>query len=126
MNLNVRGLEQLSRGAARIERQLKAQLEKELIKEGKSLLDQANAVAPTETGEMVASSSVTSEVREGKVSVAAAYLDEKAAAVHEGFHGGKDSEGVLPGEKWFEKTLNGFAPGFEERVAAGLKREVGE
>lgn len=97
-----------------------------LPQEGAALMAQANAIAPKATGELVASSSVTSAVtRKGtKVAVAAAYLDEKAAAVHEGVHWGKKIQGTR-GFKWFERAFRAFQSAAIERIVARLRRLVG-
>lgn len=97
-----------------------------LPQEGAALMAHADALAPRASGELVASSSVTSAVtRKGaKVAVAAAYLDEKAAAVHEGVHWGRKIQGTR-GFKWFERALNAFTPGFIERIVARLRKLVG-
>lgn len=125
VTIELKGVSELQRALKAKEKEFLAELGDALPEEGEALMTAANAVAPSETGEMIASSSVTTEVKRGSVQVAAAYLDEKAAAVHEGFHGGKDVDGTLPGEKWFEQTLNSFEPGFEQRIAARLKRVTG-
>lgn len=127
LSFKLTGVEQLAREMKRVEKRVTAELAAALEHEAKALLEQANQVAPRESGEMVRSGVVSSDVQpaKGTVEVAVAYLDEKAAAVHEGFHGGKDSEGVLPGEKWFEQTLNAFEPGFQRRIAARLQRVTG-
>lgn len=125
LGFKLTGVEHLAREMKRVEKRVNAELAAALQDEARALLEQANQVAPRESGELVRSAGVSSEVSRGTVDVVAAYLDEKAAAVHEGFHGGKDSEGVLPGEKWFEQTLSAFEPGFHRRLAERLKRVMG-
>lgn len=122
----VEGGDALRKALQRKSAEVAREMEIALPQEGAALMAQANAIAPKATGELVASSSVTSAVtRKGqRVRVAAAYLDEKAAAVHEGVHWGKKIQGTR-GFKWFERALNAFTPGFIERIVARLRKLVG-
>lgn len=124
--MKLHGGEQLRKALKKIEKEFLAELAVALPEEGNSLMAAANATAPRGTGTLAASSSVTTVVQEakGRVRVAAAYLDEKAAAVHEGIHWGQKVEGTA-GFKWFERALNSFEGGFVERIGARLKRLVG-
>ncbi len=116
----------LKRALKRQEKAFIRELASALPAEGEALMASANAAAPRASGELAGSSSVTSVVQEskGRVRVAAAYEDPKAAAVHEGVHWGQKIEGTS-GFKWFERTLNAFEPGFVQRIGARLKRLVG-
>jgi len=124
--MSVEGGEALRKTLTKKSAEVAREMELALPQEGAALMAQANALAPRATGELVGSSSVTSAVtRKGaKVAVAAAYLDEKAAAVHEGVHWGKKIQGTR-GFKWFERALQGFQAGFIERIVARLRRLVG-
>lgn len=126
VNMSVEGGDALRKALTKKSAEVAREMELALPQEGAALMAQANALAPRATGELVASSSVTSAVtRKGaKVAVAAAYLDEKAAAVHEGVHWGKKIQGTR-GFKWFERSLQGFQAGFIERIVARLRRLVG-
>ncbi|MHB1065425.1 MAG: hypothetical protein ACYC1Z_13220 [Georgenia sp.] len=116
----------LLRALRRQEKAFLDELANALPAEGQALMNSANAKAPRGSGTLAGSSSVTTEVNEskGRVRVAAAYLDEKAAAVHEGVHWGEKVEGTK-GFKWYERVLNGFEAGFVSRIGARLKRMVG-
>ncbi len=124
--MSVEGGEALRKALTKKSAEVAREMALALPQEGAALMAQANALAPRATGELVGSSSVTSAVtRKGaKVAVAAAYLDEKAAAVHEGVHWGKKVQGTR-GFKWFERALQGFQAGFIERIVARLRHLVG-
>lgn len=124
--MKLEGGEQLRRALKKKEKEFLRELATALPAEGQALMTSANAAAPRVRGELAGSSSVTSVVQEqkGRVRVAAAYLDEKAAAVHEGVHWGQKVEGTS-GFKWYERALNAFEGGFVERIGARLKRLVG-
>ena len=124
MLMKLEGGEALRKALQRQEEAFLRELADTLPAEGQALMGAANAAAPRVSGTLVASSSVTSVVQKGRVRVAAAYLDEKAAAVHEGVHWGHHIEGT-PHFKWYERVLNGFEGGFLERIASRLKRLVG-
>lgn len=120
--LQLKGMEQLRRALKKQPERFIAEMARALPAEARALMGQANAAAPRVSGELAGSSSVTElvQVQKGRVRVAAAYLDEKAAAVHEGVHWGQHIEGTA-GFKWFERALFAFEPGFGERIVARLK-----
>ena len=124
--MSVEGGDVLRRALQKKAAEVAREMELALPQEGAALMAQANALAPRASGELVASSSVTSAVtgKGSKVRVAVAYTDEKAAAVHEGLHHNRKVEGTR-GFKWFERAMNAFTPGFIERVVARLRRLVG-
>lgn len=124
--MQLEGGEELRKALKRQEKAFFDEMAAALPEEGQNLMAVADAAAPRLTGQLVSSSSVTSEVKpsKGRVKVAAAYLDEKAAAVHEGVHGGHHVEGTR-GFKFFERVLHSFEAGFVQRIAARLKRLVG-
>lgn len=124
--MSIEGGDELLKALRKKPREFLALLAQRLPIEGQALMSAANAAAPRRTGTLAASSLVTSVVQEAKgvVRVAAAYTDEKAAAVHEGLHWGEHIEGT-PGFKWFEKATNSFEQGFVERVAQDLQKLTG-
>lgn len=124
--MQLEGEKELRKAIKRQERAFLEEMAAALPDEGEKLMAIADAAAPRMTGELASSSSVTSVVQpsKGRVKVAAAYLDEKAAAVHEGVHGGRHVEGTR-GFKFFEHAFNSFEAGFVQRIAARLKRLVG-
>jgi len=124
--MKMSGGEALRKALKKKEKEFFAAMANELPQEAQKLMQSANALAPRDTGELAGSSSVTSAVQpeKGRVRVAAAYLDEKAAAVHEGVHFGRHIEGTR-GFKFYERALNAFEGGFVERIGAKLKRLVG-
>lgn len=125
--MRLEGGAQLRRALKRQEQRFLAELATALPEEGTSLMASANAAAPRASGTLAASSSVTHVVqaKKGRVRVAVAYLDEKAAAVHEGIHWGRKTAQQTKGFKWFERALGAFEPGFVERIAGRLRRLVG-
>lgn len=124
--MSIEGGADLLRSLRKKPREALALLAKVLPDEGENLMTAAAMAAPRGTGELAASASVTSLVQESKgvVRVAAAFTDEKAAAVHEGVHWGVHIEGTK-GFKWYEHTTNAFAEGFVQRVAQDLKKLAG-
>jgi len=124
--MKLEGAKELKRALRKQEKLFFAEMAQALPEEGQTLMSSANAAAPTKSGALKASAQVSSVVQEkrGRVRVAAAYVDEKAAAVHEGIHWGAKVEGTK-GFKWYERALNGFEAGFVERIAARLRRLVG-
>lgn len=124
--MKVEGGEQLRRALKRQEQRFIDEMAKAIPEEAAALMASANATAPRKSGALVASAVVSSALqpKRGSVKAAAAYTDEKAAAVHEGVHWGAHIENTR-GFKWFERALNRFEPGFLERIAARLKRLVG-
>ncbi len=128
MNVLVKleGAEQLRKALKKKEKEFLAAMANGLPQEAQVLMQSANSAAPRLTGKLASSSSVTSSVQpeKGRVRVAAAYLDEKAAAVHEGVHWGRHIEGTS-GFKWYEKAFNAFQAGFVQRIGDRLKRLVG-
>lgn len=117
----VEGGDELRRALRAVPGRFVKELESALPEEGRRLEVAANAQAPRLTGQLIASSSVTQQSSDEHVDVAVAYLDSKAAAVHEGVHHGKRVRG-LRSFKWFERTLHLFEAGFVERIAARLRR----
>lgn len=123
--LEVEGGEQLRRALKGKERQFLEEMAAALPEEGQKLMSAAVAAAPRLSGELASSSSVTSAKakRGSRVKVAAAFLSEKAAAVHEGVHWGRHIKGTR-GFKWYERVLNAFEGGFVERIASRLRKLV--
>lgn len=123
--LKLEGGEALRKALRSKEKEFLRELGAALPEEGNALMATANAAAPRESGQLAGSSSVTSVVQEdqGRVRVAAAYTDPKAAAVHEGVHGGHHVE--TKHMKWFEQALHAFETGFFSRIGARLRRIVG-
>lgn len=126
MALEVKGLEQLKRELRKQKRAFFQKMAAALPVEAERLMAQANTAAPRASGELVGSANVSVVLQEnkGRVRVAAAYLDEKAAAVHEGVHWGGYVEGTR-GFKWYERAFNVFEIGFIERIAQRLRRLTG-
>jgi hypothetical protein len=124
--LSIEGGNELVKALKKKPREFLALLAQRLPAEGQALMNAANAAAPRRTGTLAGSSVVTSVVQEAKgvVRVAAAYTDEKAAAVHEGVHWGEHVEGTN-GFKWFERATSKFEQGFVDRVAQDLKQLTG-
>lgn len=88
--------------------------------EAAALISEANAAVPVESGELKASSFTSSGLTaKGNTAATAGYEDEKAPAVHEGFHGGKQIE--TPNRFWLQTVANRFAPGFARRMASTAK-----
>lgn len=123
--MKLEGGEQLRKALRAKEREFLEEMAAALPEEGQKLMSAAAAAAPRDSGELAGSASVTSALtKKGtRVKVAAAFLDEKAAAVHEGVHWGHHIEGTR-GFKWYERILNGFEGGFIERIATRLRRLV--
>lgn len=123
--MKLEGAEQLRRELKRQEVRFFGEMAQALPEEAAALMAAANAEAPRATGTLAASSSVTKEIdnSDRTVRVVAAYLDEKAAAVHEGIHWGEHFE--TRGMKWFERAKNGFERGVVERIGDRLRRIVG-
>lgn len=124
--MRVEGGEALRRALRRKSADFLKEMAEALPAEGQALMGSADALAPRKSGTLAGSSSVTTVVQEkkGRVRVAAAYLDEKAAAVHEGLHWNRRVEGTR-GFKWFERALHAFEGGFLDRIAARLRKVVG-
>lgn len=124
--MRVEGGAQLKRALKKKREEFLREMAAALPDEGQALMAQANVAAPRASGTLVGSSSVTTveQRAKGRVRVAAAYLDPKAAAVHEGLHWGRHVPGTK-GFKWYERTLAAFEGGFVERIAARLRRLVG-
>jgi hypothetical protein len=124
--MKVEGGDALRRALQKKAAEVAREMELALPQEGEALRRQGDATVPRATGELAASSSVTSAVlkRGTRVKVAVAYLDEKAAAVHEGVHFGRKVKGTR-GFKWLERAMQRFEAGFVERIVARLRRLVG-
>lgn len=123
--MKVEGGEQLRKALQAKEREFLEEMAATLPEEGQKLMSAAAAAAPRASGELAGSASVTmAKTRKGsRIRVAAAFLDEKAAAVHEGVHWGHHIEGTR-GFKWYERVFHSFEGGFVERIAAKLRRLV--
>lgn len=123
--MKLEGGEQLRKALRAKEREFLAEMSAALPEEGQKLMSAAAAAAPRDSGELAGSAAVSSALtKKGtRVRVAAAFLDEKAAAVHEGVHWGHHIEGTR-GFKWYERIFNAFEGGFVERIAAKLRRLV--
>lgn len=108
------------------EKEFFAEMQTALQGESARLHGAAESQTPAASGTLLMSLTTSSAVQptKGSVRYAVAYLDEKAAAVHEGVHWGHKVEGT-GGFKWFEKALNSFEAGFVQRIGARLKRLVG-
>jgi hypothetical protein len=124
--MTVEGGDALKAALKKHQERFLAEMAEALPQEGQVLMTEANSSAPRASGALASSSSVTSVVQQsqGRVRVAAAYLDEKAAAVHEGVHWGQHIEGTK-GFKWFEKAFHAFELGAMQRIVSRLKRLVG-
>lgn len=120
------GDEALKRQLRRQQQRFFEEMARALPEEAQALIGQANPAAPASSGALAASSSVTvvEQQRRGRVRAAAAYLDEKAAAVHEGVHWGRFHPGTR-GFKWLERVFGGFGAGALQRIALRLSRLVG-
>lgn len=98
----------------------------ELPREGAMLKEQANGHVPDEHGTLRASAAVSSELpkgNRGRVRVAVAYTDKKAAAVHEGVHWNRHFKTLHM--KWFERAFHAFEGGFVRRIVEKLQGVVG-
>lgn len=123
----VEGADELRRNLRKFEKRFLEEMEQVLPREVETLMTQARHEAPARSGELRASASITSDMKpkRGRFRVVGAYLDEKAAAVHEGIHWGKKVEGGTKGMKWFERVANAWAPESAKRVVARLRALVG-
>jgi hypothetical protein len=124
MALEVKGLEQLKRELLKKKRLFVDEVRNFVPPETQKLVAQAAAAAPRASGELASSASASWEMSKTGVEAVAAFTDEKAAAVHEGVHGGKHVEGT-GGFKWFEQVFNAFEVGFIERLANRLRAALG-
>lgn len=123
MRVEVRGDRELIRALRKQQARFTDELAAALPDEARRLEAAANAAAPSETGELRASSAVSEGGQRGKVEVAVAYTDEKAAAVHEGVFGGRDTDKGRA-FKWFERAFNAWEGGAAERIVARLRALV--
>ena len=123
--MKLEGGEELRKALKAKEREFLDEMAAALPEEGQRLMGAAVAAAPRASGELASSASVTTaRTRKGsRIRVAAAFLDDKAAAVHEGVHWNHHIEGTR-GFKWYERVFNAFEGGFVERIGARLKRLV--
>lgn len=119
----VEGLYELRRALRKQAEFFTDEMAKLLPAEAEELLRVANASAPVGSGKLKASAEVSSSIQpsRGRVRVAAAYLDIKAAAVHEGIHFKRRIKGTR-GFKWYEHAFNEFEAGFLERIADHLRQ----
>jgi hypothetical protein len=126
ITMKIVGGEELRRALLKKEAQFLAEMAQALPVEAQALTSQAAAAAPRASGQLAASAMASSAVlKKGqRIKAAAAILDDKAAAVHEGLHWRKKVEGTK-GFKWFERVFRAFEPGFVDRIAARLRRVVG-
>lgn len=124
--LKIEGGAALKRELRKLAKQFLAVMHDELQAQGNALMASANAAAPRASGTLAASSLVTSVLQEkkGRARVAVAYLDEKAAAVHEGVHWGAHIEGTR-GFKFFEKSFNAMEPQMIDAIAKRLRAVIG-
>lgn len=118
----IEGGEELRRALRKVREEFMAECRQAIPEEAQALMAQAQAAAPRGSGTLAASAEVSKT--KGGMKAAAAFLDEKAAAVHEGIHWGHRIEGTQ-GFKWYERILAGFEAGFVSRMAARLRRLVG-
>lgn len=96
--------------------QLNEAFRSELRAEANGLQVSANADVPKLSGELAASSFTdVGLTQRGNPAATVGYDAPYAAAVHEGFHGGKQT--VTPRQFWLQSAANRFAPGFAQRMA---------
>jgi hypothetical protein len=124
--MSVEGGEALRKALTKKSAEVAREMAIALPAEGQTLMQTAGATVPRATGELAGSSSVTSSLtKKGqRVRVAAAYLDEKAAAVHEGLHWGKKIQGTK-GFKWFQRAFDAYKSAAIGRIVERLRRLVG-
>lgn len=124
--MQVEGGEQLRRALSRKAEEVSRLMQEQLPREAEGLLREANGLAPRASGELAGSAQASSAVtRKGtQVRAAAAYTDEKAAAVHEGIHWNTRIEGTR-GFKWFQRAFDTWKPGAVDRLVARLRKLVG-
>lgn len=124
--MKLEGGEALRKALLKKQAEFLAEMAKALPVEAEKLMAQGKAAAPKASGELAASALVSSaSARKGtRLKFAAAFLDEKAAAVHEGVHWRKHVDGTK-GFKFFERVFHAFEPGFVQRIADRLRRLVG-
>lgn len=92
--------------------------------EGARLEVEANSYAPTKTGELKSSSFVDAGVTQhGTPAATMGYDLPRAAAIHEGFHGGKQTQ--TQGRYWLQKSANRAAPGFLKRIGQVVSGVIG-
>lgn len=122
----LKGQAELFRALRKVEGKFLDELEKALPDEAERLMGDANALAPSVSGTLLASASVSSSTnaKRTKIKAVAAYLDEKAAAVHEGIHWGRKTKKQQRGFKWFERAINGALSGTASRIVSRLKALV--
>lgn len=124
--MSVGGGAELKKELRKVKALFLAEMEKAMAEEASRLMAAAADATPTASGTLLMSLTASSSAQptKGRVRFAVAYLDEKAAAVHEGIHWAK-KRGETLGFKWYERTLNKFETGFVERITGKLKTLVG-
>lgn len=118
------GGEQLRSRLAMVRRQFVDEMRRAIPEEAQQAMVDAQKGVPVASGKLRSSAVVSSEETARGVRAAAAYEDEKAAAVHEGIHWRRKFKGTA-GFKWLEKSFEAFAPKSIERLAARLRRLTG-
>lgn len=92
--------------------------------EAAKLEAEANSYVPVESGELKSSSFVDAGLTEhGNPAATMGYDLPRAAAVHEGFHGGKQTK--TPNQFWLQTSANRAAPGFVKRIAEVVSGAIG-
>jgi len=92
--------------------------------EAAKLETEANSYVPVESGELQSSSFVDAGTTErGNPIATMGYEAPYAAAVHEGFHGGKQTK--TPHQFWLQTSANRAAPGFVQRMAKVVSGAIG-
>lgn len=120
------GETELIRNLKKLRAQFSDEMRDALTEEAARLHGEAEAVTPAASGKLLSSLTTSSATQpsKGRNRFAVAYLDEKAAAVHEGIHGGRHAKHETAHFKWFEKVFNRFERGAVERITQRLRRLV--
>lgn len=121
---SIEGGEELRKALKKHEARFLAEMRAALPDEGAKVMAVAQAEAPRGTGTLAASAAISKSNSRTKTRVAVGFLDEKAAAVHEGVHWGHFVEGTR-GFKWFERAWLRMESGIVDRIVQRLRRIVG-
>lgn len=121
---SIEGGEELRRALKKHEARFLEVMREALPEEAEKVKSVATVEAPRGTGTLASSAALVKSNGRTKVRVAVGFLDEKAAAVHEGIHWGHFVEGTT-GFKWFEKAFARMQGGILERIVQRLRRIAG-
>jgi hypothetical protein len=119
-------MDKIGANLSKVLAELQVTSEEALLEIAQNILNESNNIAPMDTGEMIDSSYIASEVTDGNITIEVGYKDPKAVYQHE-LYGTSYKNPTTPGTmpKFLQTAATEVESDIPARVADALKNKLG-